>query len=480
MSANVLRRGPGQAVSRGSLRRAEGRAARARCWRSPYDVIGPEQRERYLASSPYNVVRLILPDSAEEAARLFAEWRREGILVEEDEDAVWWLRQDYEGPDGVARTRQGVVVSLGLEPYSTGVVRPHERTHAGPKATQLDLLRATHASLSPILLLYDDPSAGARRALEALVDGEPLLSAQDGPSTNSVWRITDPEAIAAARDALADQRLVIADGHHRYETALAFDEEQGTEQSGWTMAVLVNTHGEGLTIFPTHRVVGRAPELDNGFRVTPVSGGPHEALAALDARRPRASGLRALPRRRGRARRGSRRAFARRGRSGAAPPRAGHLHAAHRRGGRARRLRARGGRVPAAAADHRAGGGGCRGGARRCPRRARTSIPSSSAACCSTRCDRLARGVSRQPSATCARSSQGCRRVPTARRSFGPESVVTTRRRSTTRPSARSSGGSSGCMRPASRSRSSRRSWASGASATAARAGSSSTRSTGR
>jgi uncharacterized protein (DUF1015 family) len=248
----------------------------------PYDVIGPEQRERYLAASPYNVVRLILPDSCEEAARLFAEWRREGILVEEDENAVWWLRQEYEGPDGVARTRQGVVVSLRLEPYSTGVVRPHERTHAGPKATQLDLLRATHASLSPILLLYDDPSAGARRALESLVDGEPLLSAQDGPSTNSAWRITDPEAIAAARDALADQRLVIADGHHRYETALAFHEEQGTEQSGWTMAVLVNTHGEGLTIYPTHRVVGRAPELDNGFRVTPVSGGPQEALAALE------------------------------------------------------------------------------------------------------------------------------------------------------------------------------------------------------
>ena len=248
----------------------------------PYDVIGPEQRERYLAASPYNVVRLILPDSPEEAARLFAEWRREGILVEEDEDAVWWLRQDYEGPDGVARTRQGVAVSLGLEPYATGVVRPHERTHAGPKATQLDLLRATHASLSPILLLYDDPSAGARRALESLVEGEPLLSAQDGPSTNSVWRITDPEAIAAARDALAAQRLVIADGHHRYETALAFHEEQGTEQSGWTMAVLVNTHGEGLTIYPTHRVVARAPELDNGFRVTPVSGGPQEALAALE------------------------------------------------------------------------------------------------------------------------------------------------------------------------------------------------------
>jgi uncharacterized protein (DUF1015 family) len=247
----------------------------------PYDVIGPEERERYLAASPYNVVRLILPDSCEEAARLFAEWQRDGILTSEEQEAVWWLRQDYEGPDGVRRTRQGAVVSLGLEPYSSGVVRPHERTHAGPKARQLELLRATHASLSPILLLYDDPSAAARHALEPHAQGEPLLSAQDGPSTNRVWRIADPEAIAVAQQALADQRFVIADGHHRYETALAFHEQEGTERSGWTMAVVVNTHGEGLTIFPTHRVVARAPELDNGFRVTPL-GGVSEALAVLD------------------------------------------------------------------------------------------------------------------------------------------------------------------------------------------------------
>ena len=248
----------------------------------PYDVIGPADRERYLAANPYNVVRLILPESCEEAARLFAEWRRDGILVEEEGEAVWWLRQDYEGPDGVRRMRQGVVASLGLEPYSAGIVRPHERTYPGPKQSQLELLRAVHASLSPILLLYDDPSAGARRVLEPLADGEPLLSAQDGPARNRLWRITDPEAIAEAKQALADERLVIADGHHRYETALAFHEEQGTGSSGWTMAVLVNTHGEGLTIFPTHRVVGRAPELDNGFRVTPVSGGAAEALAALE------------------------------------------------------------------------------------------------------------------------------------------------------------------------------------------------------
>jgi uncharacterized protein (DUF1015 family) len=248
----------------------------------PYDVIGPELREEYLASSPYNAVRLILPDSSEEAAQRFADWQREGILTTEDEDALWWLRQDYEGPDGVSRTRQGAVVSLGLEPYSKGIVRPHERTHAGPKKTQLDLMRATHAALSPLLLVYDDPAAGVRHALESLAEGDPLLSAESGGSTNRLWRITEPEAIEAAREALADQSLVIADGHHRYETALAYHEEKDTEESGWTMAVLVNTQGEGLTIFPTHRVVARMPELDNGFRVTPVSGGAEEALAALE------------------------------------------------------------------------------------------------------------------------------------------------------------------------------------------------------
>jgi uncharacterized protein (DUF1015 family) len=248
----------------------------------PYDVIGPAERERYLAASPYNVVRLILPESPEEAARLFREWRRQGILVHEQEEALWWLRQDYEGPDGVRRTRQGVAASLGLEPYSAGVVRPHERTYAGPKQSRLELLRAVHASLSPILLLYEDPSAGVRHALEPLAEGEPLLSAQDGPTGDHLWRITDPHAIAAAKQALADQRLVIADGHHRYETALSFHEEQGTESSAWTMAVLVNTHGEGLTIFPTHRVVGRPPVLNGGFRLTPVPDGPAAALAALE------------------------------------------------------------------------------------------------------------------------------------------------------------------------------------------------------
>jgi uncharacterized protein (DUF1015 family) len=248
----------------------------------PYDVIGPVERQRYLERSPYNVVRLILPDSVDNAARLFDTWSRDGILLRESEPAVWWLRQDYVGPDGIRRARQGVIASVGLEPYTSGVIRPHERTYAAPKASRLQLLRAVRANLSPILLLYEDPSAAARSALEPFVSAEPVVDVDDAGARNRIWRVTEPAAIAEAAAALDGRPLLIADGHHRYETALEFHQENGRPESGWTMGVLVNTHGEGLTIFPTHRVVRRAPDLNGGFRITPVSGGAQEALRLLE------------------------------------------------------------------------------------------------------------------------------------------------------------------------------------------------------
>src|SRR5262249_27812319 len=120
----------------------------------PYDVIGPAEREAYLARSPYNVVHLTLPDSEEEAGRELRSWRENGVLTTE-ESAGWGLSQDYVGPDGVARTRTGVVVSLKVEPYEAGAVMPHERTHRGPKEGRLRLLRATQTQLEPIFLLYE-------------------------------------------------------------------------------------------------------------------------------------------------------------------------------------------------------------------------------------------------------------------------------------------------------------------------------------
>jgi uncharacterized protein (DUF1015 family) len=209
----------------------------------PYDVIGPEERAQLLRQSPYNVAHLTLPDSEEEAGRSFREWREQGIVVPE-ESGYWALSQDYVGPDGVARTRTGLVASLKLEPYESGIVMPHERTHRGPKEGRLRLLREVQAELEPIFLLYEgeSPFEVPDRPPEIDVEGARL------------WRLEDDVS-----GAFADKRLLIADGHHRYETALAYHEEAGTPESGYMMVVLVSLEDSGLTIFPTHRVFQQAP-----------------------------------------------------------------------------------------------------------------------------------------------------------------------------------------------------------------------------
>jgi len=202
----------------------------------PYDVISEEDRADYLARSPYNVVHLTLPDSEEQAARDLASWQEEGVLVRDPEPSYWWLSQDYVGPDGVARQREGFVASLHAEPYENHVILPHERTHAGPKEGRLRLLRATRTQLEPLFFLWDG-------TIEIDGLGEPDLEV-DG---DKLWRL-DSEFGEALTEELADAQLLIADGHHRYETALAFGE------SPWLLAVIVPTDQEGLTIFPTHRI----------------------------------------------------------------------------------------------------------------------------------------------------------------------------------------------------------------------------------
>jgi len=214
----------------------------------PYDVISESEREDYLRRSPYNVVHLTLPDSEDQAAHALRDWREAGVLVRDETPAFWALAQTYLGPDGVERTRNGYVVSLRIEPYDRGVVLPHERTHAGPKEGRLRLLRATRTQLESIFLLHD----GARAEIP---DRAPDVTA----GGDRLWRV-------AAGPDVADLQLLIADGHHRYETALAFHEEDGTEASAWMMVVLVSTREPGLTIFPTHRI---AQHVD-GIRGTPI------------------------------------------------------------------------------------------------------------------------------------------------------------------------------------------------------------------
>ena len=206
----------------------------------PYDVLTPEQRDEFSARDPHNVVHLTLNESEEEAGRLFRTWLEEGVLARDEEPAVWAVAQEYVGPDGVARRREGLVASLQVEPYETGTVLPHERTHAGPKESRLRLLRAARAQLEPIFLLYDGPPP------VEVPDRAPDLTA-DG---TSLWRLSG-DGVA---EAFAAKQLLIADGHHRYETAVAFAAEEGTPESARMMVVLVSTSDPGLEIFPTHRL----------------------------------------------------------------------------------------------------------------------------------------------------------------------------------------------------------------------------------
>jgi uncharacterized protein (DUF1015 family) len=215
----------------------------------PYDVIDDADRSDYLERSPFNVVHLTLPDSEEEAAAALAAWREQGVLLEE-EPALWWITQDFTGPDGVDRTREGIVGSVEATPYEQGDVLPHERTHEGPKEGRLRLLRATRTQLEPVFLLYDaDPP-------QAQPEGDPELDVeQDGVRTR-LWRLS-------ADELEIDGPLLIADGHHRYETAVAFREEEPAATH--TLAVLVSTRSPGLEIFPTHRIVEELPSQPDGF-----------------------------------------------------------------------------------------------------------------------------------------------------------------------------------------------------------------------
>ena len=246
----------------------------------PHDVISADEREDLCRASPYNVVRLIRPDGYDEAARLFREWNERGILVREPEAAIWLLEEEFTDPDGRARTRRSLVARVRLERYGAGVVLPHERTSASAKQSRLELLRAVRTKLSPILLLHEGPP------VETPSDRPPDLGVTFDGVRSRLWRVTESDAVARAIEAVRAP-LIIADGHHRYETALRFHEEDGTKATRYVLAAVVSSDDEGLVIYPTHRVAGGAvPELNGRFRVTAFAGGAEAATERL-ARVPR-------------------------------------------------------------------------------------------------------------------------------------------------------------------------------------------------
>jgi len=236
----------------------------------PYDVIDDEQRQALVGRSERNVVELDLPrdpaggDPYEHAAALLAEWKREGALVDDAEPALWAVSQEYTAPDGRRLTRRGFLARIRLAEYGDGI-RPHERTQPGPKEDRLRLTRATRHNLSPIFSLYP---GDAWPLLEPAL-GEPWGEASDADGTvNRVWRVGDAAVHEAVTNQLADAELLIADGHHRYETALAYQREAGDEGAhDYVLMALVSLEDPGLTVFATHRLLkDLGPEAREGIR----------------------------------------------------------------------------------------------------------------------------------------------------------------------------------------------------------------------
>jgi uncharacterized protein (DUF1015 family) len=243
----------------------------------PYDVLDADQTDELRRRSPLNAVHVDLPVGPGEApsdeaygraAALLSLWRRDGALVRDEEPAVYLVDQTYRGPDGVEHTRRGFVARLTLAALEERVVLPHEKTHAGPKEDRLRLYRATHADISTIFLLYpDDDGAvaaelGAAAAELGMGGGEPapaaVRTAHDGDGNVHSVAAVRGERAARVCSLLAGRSLYIADGHHRYETALAYRDEcraAGDHSADTLMVYLCSMRDPGLMVFPAHRMV---------------------------------------------------------------------------------------------------------------------------------------------------------------------------------------------------------------------------------
>ena len=237
----------------------------------PYDKINPAMQERYYAASPYNLVRIILGrrqdgDTASEnvytrASAFAQEWRQEGILRQDAAPSIYAYSQTFKAPSGKSFERKGFIALGRVEDYAAKVVYRHEQTLAKPKADRLELLRATRAHYEQLFLLYED-SGGIDRTLST--PAMPMIDVADEYGVaHRVWQISDPSVIASVQAQMRDKKLVIADGHHRYETALNFRDEcrqssghvDPNAPSEFVMMTFVSMNDPGLLVLPTHRVV---------------------------------------------------------------------------------------------------------------------------------------------------------------------------------------------------------------------------------
>ncbi|MBN9391596.1 MAG: DUF1015 domain-containing protein [Chloroflexi bacterium] len=243
----------------------------------PYDVIDAEKRKALIAASPYNVVRLELPEGEDrynEAARFLREWLATGILARDGSPAFYVYDEEYALPDGSKLTCRAIFAAVRLYDWADDVIMPHESTMTGPKADRLALLQATRANLSPIFSVYDDTAGTISQAINrGIAVQEASEAGQDNPvrpgfafadaegNRHRFSPVSGTEAVAAISAAFADKRLYIADGHHRYETALNYRNEQragggdSEQPAEFVLMALTEINDPGLVILPTHRLI---------------------------------------------------------------------------------------------------------------------------------------------------------------------------------------------------------------------------------
>lgn len=244
----------------------------------PYDKITPQMQQRYYAASPYNLVRIILGKRQNDdgpsdnpytrAAASFRDWRCQGILRQDHDPSLYRYVQRFSAPVSQSHAaqqfeRHGFIALGKTEDYSSGIVFRHEQTLAKPKADRLDLLRATRAHFGQIFMLYSDPTAEIERSLATSQPADMEMLDEYGV-LHQVWQISDSGTVAKVREKMRDKKLIIADGHHRYETALTYRYEQralhgaATNEASpydFAMMTFVNMDSPALLILPTHRVV---------------------------------------------------------------------------------------------------------------------------------------------------------------------------------------------------------------------------------
>jgi uncharacterized protein (DUF1015 family) len=247
----------------------------------PYDVISPAAQEMYHRRHRYNMVRLILAnkepgDRAERswftrAAEELRAWREQGILLRDPQPALYDYEIDYTEPPGLTKRRHGFICLVRLQEFSQGSIRPHERTFAATKSERLNLMCACNASVSQIFALYSDPGEVVRGELAVGREERPVAAFTDEAGTrHRLWRVTAPEVVKGVAALMGEKPLFLADGHHRYETALAYRDlmrakypNRGEQASfNYVLMYLSSINQRGLTILPTHRLFGRLPEFN--------------------------------------------------------------------------------------------------------------------------------------------------------------------------------------------------------------------------